>query len=135
MNPRLKHEYLRLRRKDWAAEQAWRAAKVNDAWADAEEDGLVRVRAEVDECLTLEDLAGDNATARELGELQARCEQDGVWFYITEYLDPVDGWTTADGCGGFVGDDWIDSGYDVDMKAAALDALEGIDVAMCEGWC
>jgi len=133
MNESIKREYLRLRQQGWTASLAWRAAKVNVRWRELD-DELVRVRAVVDECMTLEDLAGDNASKKELEELQARCERDGVWDYCTEYLDPVDGWTFADQCGGFVGDDWEDSGYDVDMKQAALDALDNIDVALCEGW-
>jgi len=117
------------------AAQAWRAAKINMAWEAAEHAELVRVNPLVDECCSVEDLAGTEATQEEINRVEARCNNEGVWDYHTEYFDPVEGWTFADQCGGFIGDDWIDSGYDVDMKEAALAALEQVDTKLCQGWC
>lgn len=116
----IQREYKRLRQLNWTAQLAWSAAKTNVAWDEAEARGPVRVVCEPDEYMTLEDLCGDNASKRELRLVQARAERDGVWNYRTEYLDPIEGWTLADQCAGFVGDDWHDSLYDVDMKQSAL---------------
>lgn len=129
-----KQEYERLRRLGWTAINAWRTAGANTRFAELEARGLVRVVCEPDECLTIDDLFGEGGTERELKAFEARCERDGVWHYATEYLDPIDGWTHADSCGGFVGDDWQDSGYDADMKEAAIEALNAIDIDLCAGW-
>lgn len=128
-------EYHRLRRKDWHASEAWRAAKVNTTWHYAERAGLVRVRCEPEECIPVEYFAPEFESRDEENRWHAHVNNVGIWWYVTEYLDPVDGWTYADSCGGFIGDDWEDSGYDVDMKEAALAALDSVDVAMCAGWC
>lgn len=52
-----------------------------------------------------------------------RIDRDGVCGVVAEYRDPDLGWTHADSCWGFVGDDWQDSGYAVDFMDAAMRAL------------
>lgn len=128
----VQREYLRLRRKDWRASEAWRAAKVNVAWDEAEANGLVKLEADVDECTYIEDL-DPCGTPEQQAETMRIAERDGVWVYTTFYLDPVDGFIPVDSIGGVIGE-LKDDGYDVELKRAALEALENIDVAMCEGW-
>jgi len=140
VNDWVKAEYRRLRAKEWPARDALRAAKVKDAWEDAEAEGLVRAICEpeidyYDDSYVDTWEISDARKARIKADIAARIERDGHWMYATEYLDPVDGWTVADSCGGFVGEDFEDSGYDTDMREAALKALAAIDPKLCEGWC
>jgi len=134
MNEWIKAEYFRLRHEGWAASCAWRAAKVKDAWEDAEAEGLVRLGADPDECTYIEDLDPDG-TPEQRAETMRRANRDGVWVFYTEYLDPVHGWVVADSIGGVLGDDFEDSGYDTDLRENALDALNAIDPKLCQGWC
>ena len=132
-------EYLRLRHKGWPASNAWRAAKVNEAFASAEAEGLVRVSCEPESYYddsyidTWDDSEKEKEKLRK--ELWTRIEQEGCWICGTQYLDPIHGWTRVDSIGGFIGDDWKDSGYDVDSKSQALEALANIDPKLCQGWC
>lgn len=135
MNDWIKAEYFRLRALGWYATQAFDAAKVNDAWEDAEAEGLVRVRAEPEECIPIEDFAPEFENSEEENRWYAHVNNVGIWVFFTEYLDPIHGWTLADSIGGVIGDDWEDSGYDVDLKRNALDALESVDPKLCQGWC
>jgi hypothetical protein len=48
-----------------------------------------------------------------------RVERDGVWGVVGEFFDGEE-WQHADSCFGFIGDDWKDSGYDVDIMASTL---------------
>jgi hypothetical protein len=134
MNQWIKAEYERLRRNGWRACDAIRAARVKDAWDDAENAGLVKVDAEPD-CLSVEDTEPDwdaicinhHVAALERKEYRDRCNRDGLWIYAAYYRTSVDDeWILADSIGGFVGSDWKDSGYDTDMRETALEALEAI---------
>lgn len=148
MNPT--REYQRLRRKGWRSADAWQVATVKARWEDAggyiKTDGYdedttehpVRLRIEPDEIVSLDDLAGDTfdpkanpdiPKARMDREREAFIEtvnRDGVWGVIAEYWNG-EKWVHADSCWGFVGDDWQDSGYDVDAMEAALEALAKLE--------
>jgi hypothetical protein len=117
-------------------QSAKREADIRVQWADAEDKGLVRLRVEPDEHCDLGDLFGDTFDPRvNTGikperlerEKQAeidRINRDGVWGIIGEYRCPTCGkWTQADSCWGFVGDDWRESGYDLDIMATALERI------------
>jgi hypothetical protein len=131
MDAATQREYRRLRNLGWKPDDALRAAKITVAFRDAEADGLVEFEVVPDEYLGIEDLEGDVFKAelhpeiprsqieRERKEFHDRIEHDGVWGIVSK----VNG-KTIDSVWGFVGDDWKDSGYDTDVKAAALDIIE-----------
>lgn len=55
----------------------------------------------------------------------ARIEREGHWILVAYFrANDSDPWETCDSVGGFIGDDWKDSGYDVDLMAHALDCLD-----------
>lgn len=130
MDKRILAEYRRLRAKNWPAASAMRAARVNVAWGDAEDDGLVELTCEPDQCSTIEECSGDYSDLvphmREKYRKQdlETAERDGIWVYSTHYRASVDSEVEcADSIGGVTGD-FQDSGYDVDLKSAALEALD-----------
>lgn len=51
-----------------------------------------------------------------------RIERDGVYGVVAEYRDADLGWTEADSCWGFIGNDWRD-GCEDRLMAAAIHAL------------
>jgi len=128
MNSTIQREYARLRKLGYPASNAWRAAKVR---ARFDGEPCVRLVGETD-LLDLD--VSWCETERELAELIDRANRDGVWMWRAEYLDPVDGWTSAWDCSGFIGDDFDDSGYDVDAREAALEALDALELPLVEGW-
>lgn len=128
----IRKEYRRLRGIGWTATEAFRAAKVRTAWEYAESAGIVSLEVVPDDSwLTFDDLMGDtfnraanpdipeSRMAREEKAERERFERDGVVGIVAkahgEHVDSV--W-------GFIGDDWKDSGYDVDLMAAALAVVE-----------
>lgn len=119
--------------------EAKRDAMIRAAWETAEESGLVRLRVEPDDVCDLDNLLGDcfDPTAnpdikperleREKQHEIDRIDRDGVWGVIGEYKSSVcptcgrgGEWEQADSCWGFVGEDWKDSGYDLDIMAETL---------------
>jgi hypothetical protein len=130
MDPRICSEYQRLRGKGWRAADAMRAARVNVAFDEAEEEGLVRFRVEP-ECEPYDSSYVDTweespARAQRIKrELDDRIERDGHWYIAADVLCCAehDHWSRVDGVGGFIGEDFIDSGYDVDVREAALHAV------------
>jgi len=70
-----------------------------DTWSDVSEKERERIRA----------------------DLWERIAQDGVCGVVGEYWTG-DAWEHADSCFGFIGDDWRNSGYDVDIMSATMDA-------------
>ena len=97
-------------------------------------DDIVRIRIEPDDSADLDNLLGDcfdpdvnsdiqpHVLARQRQEEIDRINRDGVYGIIGEYKCPCCGnWQQVDSCWGFIGDDWKDSGYDLDIKQAALD--------------
>jgi hypothetical protein len=92
----------------------------------------VRLRVEYDPHSCIDDLAGDmfnpkydglthSQRERERKAFIDRVNDEGATGIIGEYFDGED-WQHADSVWGFIGDDWKDSGYDVDIMRATLDA-------------
>jgi hypothetical protein len=121
---------------------AFHAAKTKLAFHDVEcgehdepELGSVRLRIVPDECVSFDDLEGDTFNPkvnkdvpharleREQKEFREKVNREGVWGVIGEYWDGED-WQHVDSCFGFVGDDWKESGYDIDIMRATLDAMK-----------
>jgi len=139
------HEYQRLRGRGWTASEAIRAARTRVAFEKAEEEGLVRWRCEPEE-ESLDIFEPDYSherpsdAKRYAAEWLRSVERDGIWLYGVEVLQDafepdgtprafrntpkwVAAWEVVDGIGGVVGD-IRDTGYDIDLMQAALDALE-----------
>jgi DNA-binding Lrp family transcriptional regulator len=113
-----KREYKRLRAKGWTADQALRAAKVLERFRELEAEGLVRFSAHEDPEPYEHGDVGDEQETNE------RIEALGVWGIVSErYCAVCEHWTPVDSVWGFIGDDWKDSGYDTDVKLAAIDAI------------
>lgn len=111
--------------------------KIRKEFDTLEDEGKVRIRVEPDESCDYEDLAGDTFNPdvnndipveqleREEREFKNRLECDGVWGVIGEVKCAHCGnWEHVDSCWGFVGDDWKESGYDVDIMAACIEAYK-----------
>jgi hypothetical protein len=106
--------------------------KVNRLW-DEYEDDRVRLLIQPDNDADLEFLEGDcfnpevnkinpETLKRQEKEFIDKINRDGVWGIVSEVKCLCCGeWTQADSCWGFVGDDWKESGCDLDVKAAALE--------------
>jgi hypothetical protein len=117
------------------AEHALREAHIRAEWREWEGRGLVRMRVEPDYIAHYDDLAGDSFNfkvnpdipafrlERMEEEFKERISRDGVWGIISEWFNGTE-WQHADSCWGFVGDDWQDSGYDVDAMAQAISAAK-----------
>jgi hypothetical protein len=138
-------EYARERATGTLAKNALHNVRIRAAWRKAEWDehsepeiGDVRLRIVADDSADLDDLFGDTFNpkvnsdiplARLERERQAevdRVNRDGVWGVIGEYYDGEE-WQHADSCFGFIGEDWKDSGYDVDIMSQTLDAASAIE--------
>ena len=129
MNGFVLAEYRRLRRKDWPAKDALRAAKIHDVFTDLVNDGLAKLEVEPEDC-PYDDSFVDTWTdmresdrARYKKKLQERVERDGHNCLVAYVLHEDESWESVDSCGGFAGDDWRDSGYDADLKLAVIDHL------------
>lgn len=127
---RVRRAYVKLRALGNKAETALDAARVEVSWNrreagehdEADAIHCVRVRMVPDDSADLSYLEQDCFEDVRAAEYD-RANRDGVWGVITEYFDEVTHrWREADSCWGFVGDDWNGSGYDTDMKRAALRA-------------
>jgi len=118
-----KREYKRLRQLGWPARDAWRSAKVAERFAQLEDAGLVRLRTDVDlDPATVLDFDG---TPRERQAVAKRADAVGVWGLVAEARCPhCESWHVVDSCWGFVGEDYLDSGYDSDLMRAAIDAVD-----------
>lgn len=136
-------EYQRLRTKHpypWAALGAYRAAQVKWEWEEFRFKGELVVG-----CVALR-VVQDQHNAWDPGDmynpkanpdippkkLQAqyeaekkRVEGEGMTGIIGEYWDG-NHWKHADSCFGFVGEDWIDSGCDTDIKRVTLACAEAV---------
>lgn len=51
-----------------------------------------------------------------------RVEREGAYGIVGEYRTLTGEWERVDSVWGFVGDDWRNSGYDIDIMAATMDA-------------
>jgi len=118
----IKLEYQRLRRRNWRAVDAIRAARINCQWDELEAQDLLRVIQEPEIDWYEFDPSVDS---KYKSEVEDRINREGYWIYLTQMRMSVDNeWETVDSCGGFIGFDWHDSGYDIDMKLAAIQALD-----------
>lgn len=120
-NPR--KVYRELRSLGWKAADALRSARIRAEFAALEGESVrLRLMPDYDPTNAIECACDDaeRCTARN----RERAERDGVWGIVAEYRDPVTGdWCHASSVWGFIGDDWENSGYDDDVRKAALDAL------------
>ena len=138
MHRLIRSEYRRLRGLGFRPPIALDYARTARAWRAAERAGLVElIDAPDDSGYRWDDLVGDlfNPRAnpdipaakleREQREYRERVDRLGVTRIEGRYrLDPdSDKWELADLVGGFIGDDWRDSGYDADVRAETLSAL------------
>lgn len=130
LKDRIRRKYARLRALGYRAHAAMEAARIEVSWQRREAgehdapDAIhcVRVRMVPDQDADLSYLEQDEFADARASEYE-RANRDGVWGVITEYFDEASReWVQADSCWGFVGDDWNGSGYDIDMKRAALAA-------------
>jgi hypothetical protein len=99
---------------------------------------LVRLEREPDD-QSFDDLHGDcyvrevntdinpNVLNKQRMEAEQRLEDEGQWVIIAQFNafndDGTPEWHTADTIGGFVGEDFFGSGYEEDLRLAALDGL------------
>jgi hypothetical protein len=117
---------------------AKRIVDIRSRWQEAEDQGLVRLNVVPDYCTDDEYLFGDTydpdvnsdirpaVLARQKKEAIERIDRDGVWGIESEFYDGEE-WVSADRIWGFVGDDWKDSGSDLDVCVAALDKLAALE--------
>lgn len=67
----------------------------------------------------------ERSKARLKEEIAERIDREGHWILIGQWRkSPDDAWESADNCGGFIGDDYIDSGYDSDIMRATIEAFD-----------
>ena len=93
--------------------------KVERRWQRLERLGLVSMLLKPDDSPNLSFLEQDEFADYRRAEY-ARANNDGVWGIVGVYHGRnVKG--TADSCWGFIGEDWKDSGYDIDIKANTIE--------------
>jgi hypothetical protein len=132
MNPAVLREIERLRAKGYPMHLATCHARTVAAFRDAEVAGLVRLVVVPDEDYSVSCSEPDwkacydreSERARVKKAWWSRVEDEGMWTLIAQVWRDND-WQHVDSVGGFLGEDWRDSGYDVDLMGAALDALDG----------
>ena len=134
MTPQTLGEYRRLRKLGWRVADAGRTARINRKFGHAEFCGLVRLVPRPD------DEPYDPGDCELDEHDRDRRERDGVTGITAEFntgrectcnsdysgdICKCGAWEIADSVWGFIGDDWKDSGYDADLRRAALDAYVG----------
>jgi len=128
MNPAVLTEYRRLRGVYHSAKAALDAARVNVAFDAAAAQGLVALRVVADHdtydasFVDTWDLSSGRR-ARIKKEILRRADDEGVWGVVALAKGPCGHLHETDSCWGFIGNEWRDSGYDVDFKRAALAAV------------
>lgn len=128
MNQRGLREYWRLRAKCWPAKDAIRAARAYSAFVELERRGLVELRAVSEEeqydasyVDTWTDISEKRRKAAK-DDIMRRVAEEGVYTLISlARATEEDEFECVDSCGGFIGEDWKDSGHDVDLMIAALE--------------
>ena len=115
-------EYRRLRAKNWKSVEAMRAARVKDEFQNL---GMyVRFVVEADDELYDDSYIDEVTFPNGKKELWSRIGMEGVWGLVGKYRASEDEpWEVADSVWGFIGDDWEDSGYDIDIKENTIKAL------------
>lgn len=129
MNTFIRAEYMRLRAKGWTASAALRAARIEDTWTDLVNEGVVRIEHPIDEepyddsyIDTWDDLSPAKRE-RCKKELHDTIERWGVYGIVGAFFDGKS-WVTVDSVWSILGNDLDDTGYDVDIKEATIDAYE-----------
>jgi hypothetical protein len=123
----VKQWYKRERAKGWRASQALHNANIRNQWEQRDD---VRLLTEPD-CSPYDDSYidtwGDSAekVTKVRKELWDRIEREGVCGIVGQYFDGSD-WVTSDNCWGFIGDDWQDSGYDIDVMAMTMASADEV---------
>lgn len=101
--------------------RSWRRRKAGEH-DQPDATHCVRIRFEPDELADLSYLDQDEFSDIRDDEYD-RANRDGCWGAIAEYWNEVGAeWMHADSIWGFIGDDFEGSGYDDDLKRAALEA-------------
>lgn len=132
MNPHVLREYARLRKLDWSAVQAMRSAKIRDVFTNLEAQDLVRFAVEADDeqyDMSFIDAWDERPSVKKRykKEIAARLDREGHNCLVTySRASDDEPWEHADSCGGFVGDDWKDSGTDFDLMLAAIEASDAV---------
>lgn len=127
MNAYIRAEYMRLRHKGWGFREALRAARIQDAWTDLENEGVVRIEHPVD-CEPYDDSYIDTwddlspkKREEEKKRLWRQIERQGVYGIQGQFSDG-EHWNNVDTMWGIFGDDLTDNGYDLDIKEATIAA-------------
>lgn len=117
--PNERKTYKELRAKGWKASEAKRHAKLY-ALVNNELDSLVRLAAVADDSFDIDNVA-PMADDAEREATYSRVNSEGFWGCVSQFrLSTEDDWIDADSVWGFVGDDFIDSGYDADLLESAI---------------
>ena len=137
-------DYMALRNMGYFAEYALRRLRIYEAFKALESVQLVRLKIEPDTSWLIADLEGDcfdpdvNTDTKpgklviEREAFHRRLEDEGVWGMVAEYSDGEQ-WHEVDSVWGFVGASWKHSGYDADLKQAAIDAYNAVEKCECCG--
>jgi len=104
--------------------------KINDVFKQAQADGLLRFRIVPDETfyddsyIDTWDYLSESEKIKAKKEIRDRIEEDGVWGIIVDRKCSECGqWTEVDSVYGFIGNEYENSGYDIDVKKAGLKAI------------
>ena len=101
----------------------------------------VRLLACADDHFDMEDLKGDcfnpkvnpeiqaNTLAMQEAEFEMRVARMGVYGLVGEVKADDGQWDHVDSCWGFVGEDYLGSGYDADIARATIEAIVKAGVA------
>jgi hypothetical protein len=130
MGPIATREYKRLRAKRWVMKDAVRAAQVFETFSLLETEGLVKLVAEPDDegydasFVDTWTHLSDARRAKEKERIEKKACDEGT-YTLCSYIrsgeaDSSPDWELADSCGGFIGRDWKDSGYDTDIMLGAI---------------
>ena len=123
MNEHVRKHYNTFREEGFRASTALDYALIEDKWEDLGNEGLVRLQIEPDESPDMSWVA--DLPKHDGDAIWRMVERDGTWGIIGEYKCPCCGeWTQADSCWGFIGEDWLHSGYDMDIKAETIKKVE-----------
>ena len=107
-------EYARLRALGWTAHSALYAARVRSLFDGRDDVRLLDVPD--DEPYD----PGEGETQAERARTRRRLEREGHWRLEAQVRCTCGAWRTVDSVGGFIGEDWRDSGYDTDLMREAL---------------
>lgn len=125
-------------------EQCKREARIRNEWQTLEDEKVRLVVESDDSGLTFDDITGDtfnpdvnpdvpaHIMERQRQEEIDRINRDGITCVIGQYYNG-ESWVTVDSVGGFVGDDWKDSGYDLDIMESTLEAFHNLKTCPCCG--